>query len=88
MTESRIIAWSVCWRCGTVSDQRCGGSSRDSCRSWFEEEYDLLPNVRVIVSLGGFAFDYVLRVLDDRGIAVPNPRPEFRHGVAVHTGGP
>jgi uracil-DNA glycosylase family 4 len=74
-------------RCAPPAN-RPTAAERDNCRSWFEEEFDLMPNVRVIVPLGGFAFDYVLRMLADRGIPIPTPRPAFRHGAAVHTAGP
>lgn len=63
-------------------------AERDNCRSWFEEELDLLDAVEVIVCLGSFAFDHVLRVIGDRGVDVPSPRPRFRHGAAIPTGGP
>jgi len=63
-------------------------AEREECRSWFERELDLLPSVRMMVALGGFAFDHVLRVLADRGVGVPSPRPRFGHGAEVETGGP
>jgi uracil-DNA glycosylase family 4 len=74
-------------RCAPPSN-RPTAAERDNCRSWFEAEFDLLPNIRVIVPLGGFAFDYVLRLLEARGVAVPAPRPRFRHGITVDTEGP
>ena len=46
-------------------------------------ELDQLPNVRVIVCLGGFAWDAGLRLLAVRGIPVPRPRPRFGHGVEL-----
>jgi uracil-DNA glycosylase family 4 len=63
-------------------------AERDACRPWLEQELDLLPRVRVIVTLGGFAFALMLKVLTDRGFEVPAPRPRFGHGVEVATGGP
>jgi uracil-DNA glycosylase family 4 len=73
-------------RCAPPAN-RPTAAERDNCRPWFEEELDLLPRVEVVVTLGGFAFDYVLRILSDRGEAVPTPRPRFRHGAVVRTGG-
>jgi len=59
-------------------------SERLSCRSYLERELDLLlPRLRVIVALGGLAWDQLLRVLRERGLAVPSPRPPFGHGVEV-----
>jgi uracil-DNA glycosylase family 4 len=49
---------------------------RDNCRPWAARELSLLPAVRVIVCLGGFAWDAALRVLPP----APRPRPKFTHG--------
>ena len=42
-------------------------------------ELDLLVHLRVIVALGGFGWNQVLRVLAERGITAPTPRPRFGH---------
>jgi uracil-DNA glycosylase family 4 len=39
-----------------------------NCRSFFERELDLLPNVKVVVALGKLAFDNYLDVLKSRGV--------------------
>jgi uracil-DNA glycosylase family 4 len=57
-----------------------------ACRPFFERELALLPTVRVIVALGGYAFDRVLRVLGDAGRPVPRPAARFGHGVEVMIG--
>ncbi len=57
---------------------------RDACRPFLEREMELLSGVRVIVTLGGFAYDQVLRILRDRGEPVPRPRPPFAHGGEIH----
>jgi len=62
-------------------------AERDACRPWLEAELDLLSDVRVVVALGGFAFDQALRVLTDRGALAPHPRPRFAHLVEVPLGG-
>ncbi|RMH17310.1 MAG: uracil-DNA glycosylase, partial [Gemmatimonadetes bacterium] len=62
---------------------------RDACRPYLEAEFDALRDVRVVVTLGGFAFGVVLGVLRERGLEVPRPRPRFAHGVEVRlAGGP
>jgi uracil-DNA glycosylase family 4 len=61
-------------------------AERDRCRSWLEIELDLLDRVRVVVTLGGLAFQQALRVLADRGAPVPVPRPRFGHGTEVPLG--
>jgi uracil-DNA glycosylase len=43
---------------------------RDNCRPWLDAELALLPEARVIVCLGAFAWD----------IVAPRPRPRFAHG--------
>ena len=58
-------------------------AERDACAPWLEAELDLLEGVRVIVSLGGFAWLQTLRLLAARGWAVPRPRPRFGHGVEI-----
>lgn len=58
-------------------------AERDACRPWLERELDLLTGVRVIVTLGAFAYHQMLRILADRGHPVPRPRPRFGHGVEV-----
>jgi uracil-DNA glycosylase len=59
---------------------------RDNCQPWLSAELSLLAAVRVIVCLGGFAWDVALRVLAARGAEVPRPRPRFGHGAEVVLG--
>ena len=59
---------------------------RDLCRPFLERELDVLTGVKVIVTLGRFAYDQVLRVLGSRGLSVPRPRPKFSHGVEIPVG--
>jgi len=62
---------------------------RDTCRPWLEAELDCLPRVEVVVTLGQLAWSQILRILHDRGLSVPRPRPPFRHGAEVALpGGP
>jgi uracil-DNA glycosylase family 4 len=74
-------------RCAPPANRPTGGE-RAACRPWFEEEYRLLGRVRVIVCLGGVAYEEVLRLLAAVGTAVPRPRPHFAHGLLVETDGP
>ena len=59
---------------------------RDACAPWLAAELGLLDRVRVIVVLGGFAWDAVLRILAGMGHAV-RPKPRFGH-LATATVGP
>lgn len=60
---------------------------RDNCRPFLEREFDhFLPIVRCVVTLGGYAWDHVLRVLRDRGAGIPSPKPRFGHGAELASG--
>ncbi len=48
---------------------------RDNCQPWLRLELDRLAHVRVIVCLGGFAWDVAFRLLGP-----VRPRPKFGHG--------
>ena len=50
---------------------------RDRCVGYLAREVALLPDVRVVVALGQFAYDAVCRLFAVR------PRPRFGHGVEV-----
>jgi uracil-DNA glycosylase family 4 len=75
-------------RCAPPAN-RPTGEEWQNCRPWLERELDaLLPGADVIVCLGGYAFDRVLRSLREREIGLPSPKPRFGHGVEVKTDGP
>ena len=54
---------------------------RDRCVGYLAREITLLPDVRVVVALGQFAYDAVCRLFAIR------PRPRFGHGVEVELPG-
>jgi uracil-DNA glycosylase family 4 len=56
---------------------------RDACQSFLEEELEALPDIRVIVALGQFAFHQLWKILMGAGEVLPTPRPRFRHGLEV-----
>jgi len=49
-------------------------SERENCLPYVAQELELMPSVRVIVGLGGFAWDAALRLAPP-----PPPRPKFGH---------
>jgi uracil-DNA glycosylase family 4 len=61
-------------------------SERDNCRPYLERELRLLTGLRVIVCLGGFAWDVALRALAALEVPTPRPRPRFGHGAEVALG--
>jgi uracil-DNA glycosylase family 4 len=58
---------------------------RDNCLPFLVRELRLLPAVRVILALGGYAWDAMLRILATEGHRVC-PKPRFGHGAEVQVG--
>ena len=58
---------------------------RDTCAPWLVREIQL-TSPRVLVALGGFAWQSILRALADLGDSLPAPRPTFGHGVTARVG--
>ncbi len=58
---------------------------RDRCLPYLTRELELLPNVRVLLALGAFAWAGALRLLASRGHEV-RPRPAFGHGAEARVG--
>ena len=55
---------------------------RDTCRPWLVRELELLP-ARVLVVLGGFAWQSLPPTLARLGFLIPRPFPSFGHGRSV-----
>ena len=62
-------------------------SERGNCRPYLEREMDALARLRVVLPLGGYAYAHVMRILRDRGAAVPSPVPDFAHGLEIEVAG-
>jgi uracil-DNA glycosylase family 4 len=59
-------------------------TERDTCAPWLDAEFaDVAGSVRVIVCLGGFAWQSAWTMLRSAGFALPRPRPPFGHGAEV-----
>jgi len=58
---------------------------RDRCLPFLARELALLPHVQVIVALGGFGWDAVLRALSTAGHET-KPRSRFGHGAEAIVG--
>ena len=61
-------------------------AERENCLPYLVSELRLLEEARVIVCLGGFAWDAAIRALVALDVTVPRPRPKFGHGSAVKLG--
>jgi uracil-DNA glycosylase len=64
-------------------DNRPTPAERDECRPYLVRELELLPRVRVIVALGGFAYAALWAARRAAGRSLPSPRPPFGHGREV-----
>jgi uracil-DNA glycosylase family 4 len=71
-------------RCAPPQNKPTPGE-RDTCAPFLLRELDALSQLRVVVTLGGFAYDALWRVLAVRGDLLVRPRPRFGHGVEVVT---
>jgi uracil-DNA glycosylase len=81
-----IDAWiAAAVRCAPPAN-RPTPTERDTCLPWSVRELELLPRIRLVVCLGGFAWDAALRLRAAAGLANPRPRPRFGHDVLFDSG--
>jgi uracil-DNA glycosylase family 4 len=65
-------------------DNKPEPAERDTCAPWLVAELrQVTADLRVIVCLGGFAWQAMWPVLSQCGFVVPRPRPAFGHGAEV-----
>jgi uracil-DNA glycosylase family 4 len=69
-------------RCAPPQNKPTPGE-RDECRPYLVRELQLLTRLRVVVALGGFAYEAVWAALRAAGRQLPSPRPPFGHGREV-----
>jgi uracil-DNA glycosylase family 4 len=75
---------SACVRCAPPAN-RPTPTERDNCLPFLVEDLRLLRRVRVIVCLGGFAWEGTLRALRACGWVAPR-KPRFGHGMEAFVG--
>jgi len=68
-------------RCAPPANRPTPGE-RDRCLPYLVQELHLLRSTRVILALGGFAWNGVLRALEQMGCSA-KPKPQFAHGCEV-----
>ncbi len=51
-----------------------------NCSTYLRQELALLRRAKVVVALGQIAFSTFLTLAVEYGVALPRPRPRFRHG--------
>jgi uracil-DNA glycosylase family 4 len=72
-------AWiSAAVRCAPPANKPTP-AERDACLPWTVAELGHLPELRVVVCLGAFAWDAALRLRVAAGHPAPRPRPRFGH---------
>jgi uracil-DNA glycosylase family 4 len=65
-------------------DNKPAPDERAACAPWLDAETQLvLPSVRVLLALGGIAWDATLAMARRLGWGVPSPRVPFGHGTRV-----
>ncbi len=70
-------------------DNKPEPGERDTCAPWLVEELRLVAaDLRVVVCLGGFAWQAIWPVMVRCGFALPRPRPVFGHGAEVRLASP
>ena len=70
-------------RCAPPENKPTPGE-RDTCAPWLAAELRMVAaSMRVIVCLGGFAWQALWPVLGGAGYVLPRPRPAFAHGAEV-----
>lgn len=58
----------------------------ENCRPYLAAEIRHFARARVVLGLGGVAWDALLRVWQESGVRLPRPRPRFAHGAEVTLG--
>jgi uracil-DNA glycosylase len=76
---------SVVVRCAPP-DNKPTPRERDRCIGFLVRELAMLSQVRVVLALGGFAWDGFLVAAAKLDASIPRPRPKFGHGAAARVG--
>ena len=63
-------------------------AERDNCAPYLVRELGLLDTVEVVVALGSFGWEAVLRAFGANGGRVPSPKPRFGHLAEARIAGP
>ncbi len=83
--ELRDAFVSSAGRCAPPGNKPTPGEL-ERCAPFLARESALLWRVRVIVCLGGIAWDAALRLARNDGCELPRPRPRFAHGAELALG--
>lgn len=85
LIDTRIVASVRC----APPDNKPTPAERATCAPWLVRELQLMaPALRVVLVLGGFAWNAAWPALSSAGFAVPRPRPAFGHGAEARVESP
>lgn len=84
--ELRDVYLTAAVRCAPPQNRPSPEELR-RCLPFLVREFLLLPQVRVVVALGGVAFRTALALLAHLGVQLPRPKPRFVHGALYHLPG-
>ncbi len=85
LLDARMVAVVRC----APPDNKPEPAERDTCAPWLVAELRMIATeLRVIVCLGGFAWQALWPVLGQCGFTLPRPRHKFGHGTEVRLKNP
>ena len=85
LVDARMVAAVRC----APPDNKPEPAERDTCAPWLAAELRMIDTeLRVIVCLGGFAWQAIWPVLGQCGFVLPRPRQKFGHGAEVRLKNP
>jgi uracil-DNA glycosylase family 4 len=83
LTGTRVLAAVRC----APPENKPTTTERDTCSAWMDREMDLLrAQMRVVLALGGFAWQAALSWHLRTGGDLARPRPRFGHGATARLG--
>lgn len=82
LVDTRIVAAVHC----APPQNKPLPDERDACRPWLVRELELLPALRVVVTLGSFAWHSLFPAAKEAGLGDPLYRAAFGHGAEVPLG--
>ncbi len=82
LTDAYVTAVVHC----APPDNKPSPAERDACIGYLQRELVAMDGARVIIALGGFAWDGALRALAAIGFETPRPKPQFGHGAECQVG--
>ncbi|MFA5883572.1 MAG: uracil-DNA glycosylase [Acidimicrobiia bacterium] len=81
LTDAYVAAAVRC----APPENRPTPEERDTCMPFLAREIDALEQLAVVVTLGGFAYEALWKVMQAHGDTLPRPRPKFAHGLEAST---